>query len=110
LSHEDEQSEDAKLMANEKLDMILASFNKLHDSFVLTVKDYYNVRSANYLSFNSNTQSNANVNLKLYLIVAVFMFFVLWTCFFVVADRMKDILKYINDSNEEDTTTSNKIQ
>lgn len=79
-------------IAKVKLNDILKDFNELYDSFLLVVKDYYNVRSAEYLSFNSNVKTVQNVNLKLYLIVSVFMFFVLWSCFFIAVDRIKDII------------------
>ena len=82
----------ADSIAKEQLEEIINKFNKLYESFTVVVKDYYNVRSAEYLSFNSNVQTVANVNLKLYAIVAVFMFFVLWSCAFIVLDRVKDIL------------------
>ena len=79
-------------IAKVKLNDILKDFNELYDSFLLVVKDYYNVRSAEYLSFNTNVKTVQNVNLKLYLIVSVFMFFVLWSCFFIAVDRIKDII------------------
>lgn len=93
-------------IAKEQLEVIISKFNKLYESFTVVVKDYYNVRSAEYLSFNSNVQTVANVNLKLYAIVAVFMFFVLWSCAFIVLDRVKDIL-IMNKENRSVTTNLN---
>lgn len=87
------ENEAAPMIAKEKLSYIIESFNSLYDEFVVTVKDYYNVRSADYMSFNSNVNTTTNVNLKLYLILALFMFTVLWMCFFIVWDRLKEILK-----------------
>jgi hypothetical protein len=92
---------DAGLIAREKLNNMLERFNKLYDSFLLTVKDYYNVRSADYLSFNSNVQTVANVNIKLYLIVAAFMFFVVWSCIFIAVDRIRDIIKGMNTQHDK---------
>ena len=91
---------EAGLIAKEKLNRVLEEFNELYNNFVLTVKDYYNVRSADYLSFNSNIQTVANVNVKLYLIIAVFMFFVVWSCTFIAVDRIKDIVKDMAHDNE----------
>lgn len=88
-------------LATERLKDILDRFNELYDSLLLVVKDYYNVRSAAYLSFNSNLQSSENVNLKLYLVVAMFMFFVVWSCFFIAADRIKDIIISIREKNNQ---------
>ena len=96
----------ADSIAKEQLEEIIRRFNKLYESFTIVVKDYYNVRSAEYLSFNSNVQTVANVNLKLYAIVAVFMFFVLWSCAFIVLDRVKDIL-IMNKENRSVTTNLN---
>ena len=101
----------AGILAKEQLDGILEQFNEIYDNFVLTVKDYYNVRSADYLSFNSNVETVANVNIKLYLIVAAFMFFVVWSCLFILCDRLKDILKYLNTEEkviEENTQTQSE--
>lgn len=96
----------ADSIAKEQLEEIINKFNKLYESFTIVVKDYYNVRSAEYLSFNSNVQTVANVNLKLYAIVAVFMFFVLWSCAFIVLDRVKDIL-LMSKENRSVTTNLN---
>lgn len=96
----------ADSIAKEQLEEIINKFNKLYESFTVVVKDYYNVRSAEYLSFNSNVQTVANVNLKLYAIVAVFMFFVLWSCAFIVLDRIKDII-LMNKENRSVTTNLN---
>ena len=96
----------ADSIAKEQLEEIISKFNKLYESFTIVVKDYYNVRSAEYLSFNSNVQTVANVNLKLYAIVAVFMFFVLWSCAFIVLDRIKDII-LMNKENRSVTTNLN---
>jgi hypothetical protein len=94
-------NEDANLIAKESLDAVIHSFNQLYNEFVITVKDYYNVRSADYMSFNSNVQTVANVNIKLYLVLANFLFIVLWTCFFVAWDRLKEILKANAMENQE---------
>lgn len=96
-------SEGANLVAKESLDAIISSFNQLYNHFVITVKDYYNVRSADYMSFNSNVKTVANVNVKLYLILAIFLFTVLWACFFIVWDRLKEILKA--NAEEKDNST-----
>lgn len=102
-----ETSEDAEMIAKEKLDVILKSFNNLYKNFVMTVKDYYNVRSADYLSFNSNIVTVANVNIKLYLILAMFMFTVVWACFFIVIDRLKEIIEY---SVKSDNSSENVLK
>ena len=101
-----EVDDNADNIAKEQLEEIISKFNKLYESFTIVVKDYYNVRSAEYLSFNSNVQTVANVNLKLYAIVAVFMFFVLWSCAFIVLDRIKDII-LVNKENRSVTTNLN---
>lgn len=101
-----EVDDNADNIAKEQLEEIISKFNKLYESFTIVVKDYYNVRSAEYLSFNSNVQTVANVNLKLYAIVAVFMFFVLWSCAFIVLDRIKDII-LMNKENRSVTTNLN---
>ena len=60
---EDSIDTDAPTIAKQRLANIISDFNDLYDDFLLVVRDYYNVRSAEYLSFNSNVQTNANVNL-----------------------------------------------
>lgn len=87
-----EISNDAEIIAKEKLEVILNSFNEMYNNFVKTVKDYYNVRSADYLSFNSNIVTVSNVNVKLYLVLAAFMFAVMSSCFFIVFERIKEII------------------
>ena len=77
--------------AEEKLDVILGRFNALYDSLVVTAKSYYGVRSANYLSFNTNIKTSENLNLKLYLVLGAFAAFVCWTCAFIAFDRLKEI-------------------
>lgn len=99
---ENNSNEEAGKIAKEKLDIILADFNRLYEAFSLTVKDYYNVQSADYMSFNSNVQATENVNLKLYLVVAVFMFFVVWSCLFIAGDRLREIILF-NKNNKSKT-------
>lgn len=93
-------NEDASMIAKRDLEDIINDFNLLYDNFVITVKDYYNVRSADYMSFNSNVNTSTNLNLKLYLILALFMFTVLWMCLFILWDRVKEILLTAKDSKE----------
>ena len=92
---------DAESVAKIKLDKILEDFNNLYNEFLLVVKDYYNVRSAEYISFNSNVQTSTNINLKLYLVLAVFMFFVFWSTAFIVIERLRDII-IANKENKTD--------
>ena len=80
----------------------------MYEAFLLTVKDYYNVQSADYMSFNSNVQATENVNLKLYLIVAVFMFFVVWSCLFIAGDRLREIILFNRKNKQESNIKINK--
>lgn len=106
--------DDAEIIAKEKLTNILDSFNEMYDNFVKTVKDYYNVRSADYLSFNSNIITVSNVNVKLYLVFAAFMFAVMGSCFFIVFERIKEIISVSahkeGDVLEENESTKEEIE
>lgn len=97
-------------VAKKRLDDIIEKFNELYDNLLLVVKDYYNVSSAKYISFNSNVQTNANVNLKMYVVVAGFMFLVVWACVFVAFDRIKDIIIYNKQCKKKEMDMVNEIE
>lgn len=91
-NHEVEASDNAHLIAKEQLTEILDRFNMLYDSLVETAKSYYNVRSANYLSFNTNIRTVENLSVVLYVFLGGFAALVVSSCGFVVCDRMWEIL------------------
>ena len=93
------------IIAKRDLDNIIEKFNELYDNLLLVVKDYYNVSSAKYISFNSNVQTNANVNLKMYVVVAGIMFFVVWSCVFIAFDRIRDIIIYTKKCKNKEMDT-----
>lgn len=93
------------IIAKRDLDNIIEKFNELYDNLLLVVKDYYNVSSAKYISFNSNVQTNANINLKMYVVVAGIMFFVVWSCVFIAFDRIRDIIIYTKKCKNKEMDT-----
>ena len=100
-----EVAENAHSIAKENLAAILVRFNELYDNLVITAKGYYSVRSANYLSFNTNIKTAETLSIKLYLALGAFGFMVVWSCFFIVADRIREIImttsKKADPFNEE---------
>ena len=102
-----EVADNAHEIAEEKLSEILDRFNTLYNSLVMTAKGYYSVRSANYLSFNSNIKTVENLNIKLYLALGAFASMVIWACFFIVVDRVKEILLATSHKNTQANETHN---